>query len=44
VFRLVTLGEDYPTFLTIPAYSRYLIDETASVATGPVRTVLGAVA
>jgi hypothetical protein len=31
VFRLVTLGDDYPTFLTIQA--RYLVDETASTAT-----------
>jgi len=44
VFRLVTLGDDYPTFLTIPAYARYLVDETASVATGPVRTLVGAAA
>jgi malate synthase len=42
VFRLVTLGDDYPTFLTIPAYSRYLVDETASTATGPVRTLVAA--
>jgi len=39
VFRLVTLGDDFPTFLTIPAYARYLVDETASTATGPVRTL-----
>jgi malate synthase len=44
VFRLVTLDDDYPTFLTIPAYARYLVDETASVATGPVRTLMGAAA
>jgi malate synthase len=44
VFRLVTLGDDYPTFLTIPAYSRYLVDDTASVATGPIRTLVGAAA
>jgi len=44
VFRLVTLGEEYPTFLTIPAYARYLVDETASTATGPVRTLVGAAA
>ena len=44
VFRLVTLGDDYPTFLTIPAYARYLVDETASVATGPIRTLVGAAA
>ena len=42
VFRLVTLGDDYPTFLTIPAYARYLVDETASTATGPVRTLVAA--
>jgi len=44
VFRLVTLGDDFPTFLTIPAYARYLVDETASVATGPIRTLVGAAA
>ena len=44
VFRLVTLGDDYPTFLTIPAYARYLVDETASTATGPVRTLVAAAA
>jgi len=42
VFRLVTLGDDFPTFLTIPAYARYLVDETASTATGPVRTLAAA--
>jgi len=42
VFRRVTLGDDYPTFLTIPAYARYLVDETASTATGPVRTLVAA--
>ncbi|HEU0207282.1 MAG TPA: malate synthase A [Pseudolysinimonas sp.] len=42
VFRLVTLGDDYPTFLTIPAYARYLVDETASVATGPIQTLVAA--
>ena len=26
VFREVTLREDFPTFLTISAYSRYLVD------------------
>lgn len=32
VFRQVTLGEDFPTFLTVPAYARFLIerDEAAS--------------
>jgi malate synthase len=44
VFRLVTLADDFPTFLTIPAYARYLVDETASTATGPVRTLVGAAA
>jgi len=44
VFRLVTLGDDYPTFLTIPGYARYLVDETASVATGPIRTLVGSAA
>jgi len=42
VFRLVTLADDFPTFLTIPAYARYLVDETASTATGPVRTLVAA--
>jgi malate synthase len=28
IFRLVTLDEDFPTFLTIAAYSRYLIDDS----------------
>jgi malate synthase len=27
VFADVALGEDFPTFLTVPAYSRYLIDQ-----------------
>jgi malate synthase len=44
VFRLVTLADDFPTFLTIPAYARYLVDETASTATGPVRTLVDAAA
>jgi malate synthase len=26
IFRHVTLGEDFPPFLTIPAYSQYLVD------------------
>jgi malate synthase len=26
IFRVVTLGEDFPTFLTIAAYSRYLVE------------------
>ncbi len=26
LFRAVTLGEDYPTFLTVPAYANYLVD------------------
>ena len=30
VFRTVTLAEDYPTFLTIPAYVRYLVDPERS--------------
>jgi malate synthase len=29
VFREVTLAEDFPTFLTIGAYSRYLVEEAA---------------
>ena len=34
VFRAVTLGEDFPTFLTITAYTRYLVEnrEPALVA------------
>jgi malate synthase len=44
VFRLVTFGDEFPTFLTIPAYARFLVDETASVATGPVRTLVGSAA
>ncbi|HRQ00833.1 MAG TPA: malate synthase A, partial [Terrimesophilobacter sp.] len=27
VFREVALGEEYPTFLTLSAYSRYLVEE-----------------
>ncbi len=27
LFEDVALGDDFPTFLTVPAYSRYLIDE-----------------
>jgi malate synthase len=27
IFRSVTLAEDYPTFLTVPAYARYLIEQ-----------------
>ncbi len=32
VFRQVTLGEDFPTFLTVPAYARFLVerDEVAA--------------
>jgi malate synthase len=26
LFRAVTLGEDYPTFLTVPAYANYLVE------------------
>ncbi len=26
LFEDVALGDDFPTFLTVPAYSRYLID------------------
>ena len=33
-----------PYSLTIPAYARYLVDGTASTATGPVRTLVGAAA
>ena len=32
VFRSVTLEEDFPTFLTITAYTRYLVDEREAVA------------
>ncbi len=32
VFRAVTLGEDFPTFLTITAYTRYLVEEVQRVA------------
>ena len=30
IFRAVTLEEEFPTFLTIPAYTRYLVDEQGS--------------
>ena len=29
VFHSVTMGEDFPTFLTLPAYSSYLVEDTA---------------
>lgn len=32
VFREVALGEEYPTFLTLTAYSRHLVDEPVSAA------------
>ena len=32
VFRAVTLEEDFPTFLTITAYTRYLVEEREEVA------------
>ncbi|CAN5545783.1 malate synthase A [soil metagenome] len=32
VFRTVTLEEDFPTFLTITAYTRYLLDAREAVA------------
>ena len=32
IVREVTLGDDFPTFLTIPAYSRYLVEVRAPVA------------
>jgi len=45
IFRAVTLGEDFPTFLTIAAYSRYLVEPAASApATGPVRVLEGVAA
>ena len=45
IFRAVTLGEDFPTFLTIAAYSRYLVEPAASApATGSVPVLVGAAA
>ena len=35
IFREVTLREDFPTFLTISAYSRYLVDGAESVERPP---------
>lgn len=32
VFRDVALGEDYPTFLTVGAYSRYLVEQSERLA------------
>ncbi|MBX3093370.1 MAG: malate synthase A [Cryobacterium sp.] len=32
VFREVALGEEYPTFLTLTAYSRYLVEEPVPAA------------
>ena len=32
VFRAVTLEEDFPTFLTITAYTRYLVENREPVA------------
>jgi malate synthase len=32
VFRVVTLEEDFPTFLTITAYTRYLVENREAVA------------
>ncbi len=32
VFRSVTLEEDFPTFLTVTAYTRYLVQERESIA------------
>ena len=34
VFREVALGEQYPTFLTVTAYSRYLVESPAPVEAG----------
>ena len=31
VFRTVTLQEDFPTFLTVPAYTRYLVEQAERV-------------
>ena len=31
VFRSVTLQEDFPTFLTVPAYTRYLVEQAERV-------------
>ena len=33
IFRAVTLGEDFPTFLTIAAYSRYLVEPARELET-----------
>ena len=43
VFRDVTLGEDFPTFLTLSAYARYLVEEPEA-ATESVRVLERAVA
>ena len=32
VFRTVTLQEEFPTFLTVPAYTRYLVEQPAERA------------
>ena len=32
IFRAVTLGDDFPTFLTITAYTRYLVENREPVA------------
>ncbi len=44
--RSLTLGEEFPTFLTIEAYSRFLVEPEvdaalAALATGPVQTTAG---
>lgn len=40
IFRAVTLDDDFPPFLTIPAYTRYLVDPAAT--TGGVPVLAGA--
>lgn len=40
IFRDVTLDDDFPPFLTIPAYTRYLVDPAAT--TGGVPVLAGA--
>jgi len=32
LFRAVTLEEEFPTFLTIAAYARYLVEQPAAMA------------
>ncbi|MFN4000978.1 malate synthase A [Microcella sp.] len=37
VFRTVTLQEDFPTFLTVPAYTRFLVEREQPLTQEPVR-------